>query len=94
MVYQFTDTFILCRRDWYNRDSKQLFQFVHTNRTTILAHLIHHVKRQNHRHIQLQKLHSQIQISLNIGSIYNIDDSLWMFFQHELSGHDLFAGIG
>ena len=54
---------------------------------------IHHIQRNNHWNLKFHKLHRQIHIPFNIGCIYNIDDSLWVFVQHEISGHDLFTGI-
>ena len=47
-----------------------------------------------HRSVKLHKLHGQVQVSFYIGSIYDVDYSLWFGFQYELPGYDLFAAVG
>ena len=93
MIDQLSDSFILCRRDRDNRNSQFFLQFVDADRTAVLAHLVHHIKRQNHRNIQFQKLHGQIQVALNVRRIHDIDDSLRVLLQNKLTRHQLLIRI-
>ncbi len=56
-------------------------------------HLIHHVKRNNHRYIKLEKLQRKIQIPLDIRRIDDINDAFWLFIHNILPRNDLFTGI-
>ena len=94
MIYQFLYTFILCSGNRYYRYSQHFLHFVYMYGATVGVHLIHHIESQHHRNIQLHKLHCKIQISLNICRIDNIDNTLWGPAQQELSGNNLFTGIG
>ena len=93
MLYQFINSFILCRRNRDDRDSQHILHLIDQNGTAVFPHLIHHIQRKNHRNIQFHQLHRQIQISLNIRRIYNVDDSFWMFIKHKISCYDFLAGI-
>ena len=55
--------------------------------------LVHHIQRQHHRNAQLHHLHGQVEVSLNVGRVYNIDDAVRLVVQQKAAGYDLLAGI-
>ena len=90
---QFINSFVFGGRDRHYRDAKHLFHLIDDNGTTIFTNFIHHIQSQHHRNIQFHELHGQIQVSLNIGGIYDVDNSFWMLIQYKVPGDDLFTGI-
>ena len=60
MIDQFADSFIFRSRNRNDRNSEHRFHRIDMNRSSVFAHLIHHVKCQNHRYIKLHELHCQI----------------------------------
>ena len=69
-------------------------QLLHIYGPAVGADLVHHVQGQHHGHPQLQQLQCQIEISLNIGGIHDIDDPVGLFLKNEIPGHDLLLGVG
>ncbi len=76
---------------WYPESLRQLFSI---DVVAIFLHLVHEVQGDNHGPLQLQKLDSQIQISLKIGGIYNIDNHIRAIIYNIISGDDFLHGIG
>ena len=87
------DTLFFGRRYWNNRHSEHLLQFVYHNRSAVLANLVHHIERNNHRNFQLHKLHCEIEISLHIGCVQNIDYAFWSVFEQKFACNVLLARI-
>ena len=85
MLHQLFYTFILGCRNRYNSNSKTLFKLVHINSTSVITDFIHHVESNNNRYIQLNKLHCKVKISFNICRIYNIDYSIRLPFEDEIT---------
>ena len=76
MLDQLSDTLIFRCGDRDDRDAEQLLHLIDEHGAAIVAHLIHHVQGEHHRHIELHQLHRQIQVSLNIRRIDDIDNAL------------------
>ena len=81
MLYQLVNSFAFRGRDGNYRNSQIGFHLVYQNSPSIFPQFIHHVERHHHRHLKLQKLHCQIQIPLNIGGVYNVNNSPWPLLQ-------------
>ena len=94
MVYKLCNTLIFCCWDWDNWNTKHRLQFIDAYRSAISAHLIHHIECKHHRHIKLQKLHCQIQISLNICGIHDIYNAGRLLLNNKLSCHNLLTAVG
>ena len=62
-------------------------------RTAVAAHLVHHVQRKHHRHVQLHELQRQIQIAFDVRRIGDVDDAGRLFGQDEPAGHALLVGV-
>ena len=73
---QLGDPFIFRRADRYDRNAKFLRHFFNVYRTVVCPHFIHHVQRQHHGYMHLHKLECQIQVSLQICGVHNVDDAI------------------
>ena len=93
VVDELGDALVFRRRDRHNRHAKLLLQSVDVDGATIGVDLVHHVQRHNHRNAQLQELHRQVEVALNVGGVHNVDDAAGLFLQQELPRHNLFAGV-
>ena len=93
VCHQFLNSLILCRGNRHHRNTKGLLQKIYIDSSAILVNLIHHVESKHHRNIQLNELQGQVQISLDICSIHDIDDSPRSVLQEKLTGHDFLTGI-
>ena len=62
--------------------------------SAVSANLVHHIQRQHHRSIQLHKLHGEIEVSLYIGGVNDVDYTGGFFIKYELPGYDFLAGVG
>ena len=58
------------------------------------GNLVHHVQGQHHGDAHLQQLERQIQVPLNIGGVYNVDDTVRFLIDDEIPGDDLLRRIG
>ena len=94
VAHQLVHAFILGGGDGHHRDTQHGLHLVDADGAAVAPHLIHHVQCQHHGHIQLQKLHGQIEIPLDIGGVHDVDDAGGLFVDDELPGNDLLAGIG
>ena len=94
MIDQLVDALIFRRRNGHHRHSQSLLHFIDENGAAVLPHLIHHIQRHHHGHIQLQQLHGQVQIPLNVGGVYNVDDAPGPFLENKLPGDNLLTAVG
>ena len=60
----------------------------------VLLRLVHEVEGDDHGPLQLQKLHRQVEVALDIGGVHNVDDGVGMLAHDEVPGHDLLHGVG
>jgi len=67
------------------------FQMFDFNTDTALLGHIHHVKRNDHRHIHFKQLSGEIKIALQIGGIDHVNDYVGRVEQDVLAGY-LFVG--
>ena len=54
---------------------------------------VHHVQRHDHRNPHFQQLGRQVQVSLDIGCVHQIDDRIRLFVYQIIAGDDLFERI-
>lgn len=93
MADQFFNPLSFCRGNRDHRNSKRLFHLIHQHRTAVYSQFVHHIQCDDHRESQFQKLHRQIQVSLNIRGVYNIDDPFRFLLDHKFPCHDLLAAV-
>ena len=65
--------------NFYYRTSQLLTQLFNMYLVAVLCHHIHHIDRHNNRDPQFHKLGAQVEVTLNIGSIHNVENGLWAF---------------
>ena len=94
VIYQLVDAFIFCRGNGNHRNPEGFLHGVDIDRAAVSPNLVHHIKSQHHGNIQFHKLHGQVEIPLDIGSVHNIDNSFGFFPDNKLSGNNFLAGIG
>ena len=94
MTRQFIHTLVLGCGNGNHRDTQHGLHLIDADRPAIAPYLVHHIQRQHHRNIQLQQLHGQIQVTLNIGGVHNIDDTGRFLIDNKLPCNDLLVGIG
>ena len=93
VFHEFVDTLILCGGDRYYRHPKSSLHPVNINAAAVCSDLIHHIERDDHRSVHLQKLHRKIQISLDICSVNDVDDRFRLFRHHKVPGYYLLAAV-
>ena len=94
LIQQFRYALALHGADGHHRNTQASAQLLHVDGAAVGTHLVHHIQRQHHRHPQLQKLQRQVEISLDVGSVHNIDDAVGLFLEDEVAGDDLLLRIG
>ena len=69
------------------------FQLINMYGIAVLFYNVHHVNGHDHRNSKLQNLCGQIQVSLNIGTINNVDDGIRFFLKNIISGNYFLQSI-
>ena len=91
---QLVDPFVFDGGDRHDRHAQLLRQASELDGAAVGAELIHHIKRHDHGNIQLDKLHTQIEIALDICSVHDIDDAVRVLVEQKIPRDDFFARIG
>ena len=73
---QLVHTLILDGADGQDRDTQLLGHFFDVDGTAVIADLVHHVKRQHHGDMQVDELQGEVQISLDVGGVHDVDDAV------------------
>ena len=94
MIDQLMNALVFGGRDGNDRHTEQALHSVDIDAAPVLCHLIHHVQGDNHGPVHLQKLHGQIHIPLNVGGIYDIDDSPGLLIEDKIPGDKFLAAVG
>ncbi len=93
-VHQLGHTLALGGGNGHHGNAQVVGQLLYVDGAAVGAHLVHHVQRQHHRHPQLQQLQCQVQVALDVGGIYDIDDAVRLLVQYVVPRDDLLLGIG
>ena len=93
VVYQLVDTFVLRCRDGDDRNTELVLHLVDEDGTAVASYFVHHVQRDDHRNIELHELHGQVEVTLDICCIDDVDDAARLFVKDELTGDDLLGSI-
>ena len=73
--------------------SQECLHGIHIDGTVIAGDFIHHVQGYDHGNVHFQQLHGQIQITLDIRRIHDINDSSGFLIQDKITGYDLFTAV-
>ena len=78
------------RNDW----TAQLFaQLRDVDAVSVLIHDVHHVQCDDGRNVQLQQLCGEIQVSLQVGGVDDVDDGIRSFVHQVLPGDHFLHGV-
>ena len=70
-----------------------LLQLVYVHSVAVGAHFIHHVQRDDHGKVQLDELHGEVKVALDVGGVHDVDDTIRLFLDEKIPGDDLLAGV-
>ena len=90
----FLDAGSLQRGNLHNLAAQFLFQFIDMDLITGFFNQIHHIDSHDHRNAKLHDLCGQIQVTLDIGTVNDIDDSIGSFMDQIVSGYYFLKCIG
>ena len=76
------------------RNGENVGNGVQINIDIVLADFVHHVESQDHGDFQLHQLKGQVEISLQIGGIQDVDQYIGMLMQENIPGRDVVQCIG
>ena len=93
MIHQLADTLVAGSTNGNNGHAQQTLEQVDVHGTAVGGHLVHHVERDDHRTVELHELQCQVQITLDVGSVNDVDDGVRTLVEDELTAHDLFACV-
>ena len=85
MTYQLVNALVFGCGNGNYRHTEHCLHSIHVDCALISDDLVHHIKRNDHRHIHFEKLHRKIQISFDIGSVNYIYYSFRLFIEHKIS---------
>ena len=74
--------------------SKYLRQFVDEDLVTVFLDNVHHVDCHHHRNTKFCQLSGKIQVTLQVGSVYNVQDCIRALVNQISSGYNLLQCIG
>ena len=93
MIHQLADTLVAGSANGNNRHAQQALEQVDVHGAAVGRHLVHHVERNDHGAVELHKLQRQVQVTLDVGGVDDIDDGVGMLIQDKLAAHDLLARV-
>ena len=94
VTHQFLHPLVSGGGNGNHRNLQNFFHFINQDGTAVLFHLVHHIESQHHGHVQLHKLHGEVQVAFQVGGIHNVDNGTGFLFQNEFTGNDFLTGIG
>ena len=74
--------------------AKLLSELCRVDPVTVLADQIHHVEGDDHRNADLHELGREIQVSLDVGSVDDVQDDIGLLIDEVVSGDDLLKRVG
>ena len=87
LLCRLLDTGTLQGRNLNNLAAETLAQLICVDLVAILLYDIHHVDCHDHRNAELHDLCGQIQVTLKVCTIYDVDDRIWHFIDQVISGY-------
>ena len=68
-------------------------QAVDVDLVAVLLHQVHHVQGDHNRNAKVQDLAGQIQVTLKVGGVHQVDDGVRAAFEQVIARHDLLGRI-
>ena len=93
LIHKFADAFVFARGNRHDRNPQKFAELFHMDRIAAGPYLVHHVEGDDHGLAQLHQLEGQIEISLDVGGIHDIENAIRIFIQDKVAGDDLLGGV-
>ena len=77
---QLVNALVFAGRDRDHRHAQLFLQFIDLDRPAVRPDFVHHIEGDHHRDIQLNQLHTQIKVALDIGCIHDVDNPVRFIF--------------
>ena len=94
MAYQLAHALVAHGRDGHHRHAEHALHAVDVDEPAVALHLVHHVEREHHRPVELHELHGQVEVTLDVGCIHDVDDAAGTLFQDVVAAHQLLGAVG
>lgn len=94
MLDKLVDTLIVCRRDGHDGNAELGLEHADVDAASARGDLVHHVERDDKRHVEFHELQAQVEIALDVRTIDDVDDGIGFLVEHELARDDFLARIG
>ena len=91
--HKFFKPFFFQRGNGYDGNADFLFKACRVDFIALFFDLVHHVERDDHRHVDFHNLSCQIQVAFKVCRVDDIDDAVRLFVKNEVSGNDFFGSV-
>ena len=93
VLHELADAFVLCRRDGHHGHAELALEQVDVDGAAIGRDLVHHVKGDDHRPIELHELEREVEVALDIGGVDDVDHRVGLRLENKLAAHNFLARI-
>ena len=93
MIHQLADTLVAGSANGNNGHAQQALEQVDVHGAAVGGYLVHHVERDDHGAVELHELQCQVQVTLDVGGVNDVNDGVRALVEDELTAHDLFACV-
>ena len=69
-------------------------QFIQIQSVPVFPHQIDHIHGHHHRMAQLDQLGGQVEVTLNVGAVDDVQNGVWMLIDQIAPGHHFLRGVG
>ena len=81
-------------RSFNNWTAQLIREFFGVDMVAVFPNNVHHIQRNDHRNPHFRQLGRQIQVTLNIGTIYQIQNDVRFLLDEVISGYYLLQCVG
>ena len=92
-VHKFFKTRFFKRGNLYDGNTEFFLEFAVVDLVARLLHRVHHVERDNHGNVDFHDLRGKVEVSFEVGRVYDVDDAIRLFVEYVVTGDNLFGGV-
>ncbi len=70
-----------------------LFERFRVDAVAVLFHGVHHVERDDHGHVDFHELRRQIEVTLEVGRVDDVDDAIGLFVEDIIARNNFFGRV-
>ena len=79
--------------DLHHRAAQGLAELLPVDPVAVFSHQVHHVHRHHHRQPQLNQLSGEVEVSLNVGAVHDVQNGIRLLAHQVVPGHHFFQGV-